>query len=85
MQHGPRGWLRVTLPYSPGTTWIAPLLAPSVRPIPMRLEILASHVPLDLVAEEIDVALRLGVLPDSDLIARRPGSFPTGVMPAPPT
>ncbi len=55
LQHGPRGWLRVTLPYSFGTTWIAPLLAAFRAAYPeVRLEILASHVPLDLVAEEID-------------------------------
>jgi DNA-binding transcriptional LysR family regulator len=84
LQHGPRGWLRVTLPYSFGTTWIAPLLAAFRAAYPeVRLEILASHVPLDLVAEEIDVALRLGVLPDSDLIARQLGSFPTGVYASP--
>ncbi|PLP99845.1 LysR family transcriptional regulator [Cupriavidus pauculus] len=84
LQAGPRGWLRVTLPYSFGTAWIAPLLADFRAAYPdVRLEILASHVPLDLVADEIDVALRLGVLPDSDLVARRLASFATGVYASP--
>ncbi|NOK53785.1 LysR family transcriptional regulator [Burkholderia thailandensis] len=84
LQSGPRGWLRVTLPYSFGTTWIAPLLAGFRQAYPdVRLEILASHVPLDLVADEIDIALRLGVLADSDLVARRLGSFATGVYASP--
>ena len=84
LQAGPRGWLRITLPYSFGVAWIAPLLADFRATYPdVRLEILASHVPLDLVADDIDVALRLGVLPDSDLVARRLGSFATGVYASP--
>jgi DNA-binding transcriptional LysR family regulator len=80
LQGGPRGWLKVTLPYSFGVTWVSPLLAGFRARYPeIRLEILASHAPLDLIAQEIDVALRLGVLPDSDLVARRLGSFATGV------
>ncbi|MBV4473974.1 LysR family transcriptional regulator [Pseudomonas botevensis] len=84
LRDGPRGWLRVTVPFSFGAHWFAPMLAGFRRAYPeIRLEILASHVPLDLVAEEIDVALRLGSLPDSSLIARRLASFPTGIFAAP--
>ncbi|WP_347558008.1 LysR substrate-binding domain-containing protein [Robbsia sp. KACC 23696] len=83
--HGkPRGWLRVTLPYSFGVAWIAPLIAGFRTRYPdVRLELLASHVPIDMYAEDMDVALRLGVLPDSTMIARRLGSFATGVYASP--
>ncbi|TEA80166.1 LysR family transcriptional regulator [Allopusillimonas ginsengisoli] len=84
LQSGPRGWLRVTLPYSWGISWIAPMLAGFRARYPdLRLEILASHAPLDLVKENLDVALRLGVLPDSSLIAVRLGTFPTGLYASP--
>ncbi|MDL5593837.1 LysR substrate-binding domain-containing protein [Bacillus subtilis] len=84
LRDGPRGWLRVTVPFSFGVSWFAPLLAGFRQAYPeIRLEILASHVPMDLVGEEIDVALRLGALPDSSLIARKLASFPTGIYAAP--
>ncbi|WP_246792305.1 LysR family transcriptional regulator [Burkholderia perseverans] len=80
----PAGWLRVTLPYSFGATWIAPLIAGFRTRYPeMRLEILATHVPLDLFEADVDVALRLGVPPDSSLVARRLGSFPTSIYASP--
>ncbi|CAG9248859.1 LysR family transcriptional regulator [Paraburkholderia unamae] len=80
----PGGWLRVTLPYSFGATWIAPLIAGFCTRYPdVRLDILATHVPLDLFDDEVDVALRLGALPDSSLVARRLGSFSTSVYASP--
>lgn len=76
----PGGWLRVTLPYSFGATWIAPLIAGFCARYPdVRIEIVATHVPLDLFGENVDVALRLGALPDSSLIAQRLGSFSTSL------
>jgi DNA-binding transcriptional LysR family regulator len=76
----PGGWLRVTLPFSFGATWISPLIAGFCSQYPdVRLDILATHVPLDLYEAEIDVALRLGSLPDSSLVARRLGSFSTSL------
>ncbi|WP_395805989.1 LysR substrate-binding domain-containing protein [Archangium minus] len=84
LQSGPRGWLRMTLPYSFGITWISPVLAGFRARYPeVRLEILASHTPLDLVKEELDMALRLGALPDSSLVARRLGAFATGMYASP--
>lgn len=84
LRDGPRGWLRVTVPYSFGVSWFAPLVAGFRQAYPeIKLEILASHVPLDLVGEEIDVALRLGALPDSSLVARRLASYATGIYAAP--
>ncbi|WP_116137491.1 LysR family transcriptional regulator [Trinickia diaoshuihuensis] len=76
----PGGWLRITLPFSFGATWISPLIAGFCSQYPdVRLDILATHVPLDLYDTEIDLALRLGSLPDSSLVARRLGSFSTAL------
>lgn len=84
LHSGPRGWLRLTLPYSFGITWISPALAGFRARYPeVRVEIVASHAPLDLVKEELDLALRLGALPDSSLVARRLGAFPTGLYASP--
>jgi DNA-binding transcriptional LysR family regulator len=84
LRDGPRGWLRVTMPYSFGVSWFAPLL-PGFRAIypDVRLEIVASHATLDLVDAEIDIALRLGELPDSSLVARRLASFPSSMFASP--
>lgn len=84
LRDGPRGWLRVTMPYSFGVEWFAPLLPGFRARYPdVRLEIVASHATLDLVRDEIDVALRLGELPDSSLVARKLASFPSGVFASP--
>jgi DNA-binding transcriptional LysR family regulator len=84
LRDGPRGWLRVTMPYSFGVSWFAPLLPGFRANYPdVKLEILASHATLDLVEDEIDIALRLGELPDSSLVARRLASFPSGTFASP--
>jgi len=80
LQGGPRGWLRFTTPYSIGIDKIAPLLGEFHAQYPeIRVEMLLSNEPLDLIGGEIDVALRLGNLPDSNLVARRLGVLRTQV------
>jgi DNA-binding transcriptional LysR family regulator len=75
LQDGPRGWLRVAASYEIGTELIAPLRGELRRRYPeMRLEIVLeafNSSPLDLIEQEIDVAIRVGKLPDSNLAARR--------------
>src|SRR5688572_16979497 len=84
LQGGPRGWLRITAPYSVGITWIAPLLGEfHARHPEVRVEMLLSNESLDLIAKEIDVALRVGNLPDSSLQARRLAVFRTQVYASP--
>ncbi|TWT22338.1 LysR family transcriptional regulator [Luteimonas marina] len=81
LQAGPRGWLRFTAPYSIGIDKIAPLLGEfHMRHPEVRVEMMLSNEPVDLIAGEIDVALRLGPLPDSSLVARRLGSLRTQVF-----
>src|SRR4029453_12743263 len=72
LQSGPRGGLRITPPYLLGTPWIAPFLGEfHARHPEVRIEMVLSNEPLDLIEKEIDVALRVGNLPDSNLVARR--------------
>lgn len=80
LQAGPRGWLRFTAPYSIGIDKIAPLLGEFHARYPeIRVEMLLNNDSLDLIGEEIDVAIRLGELPDSNLVARRLGVLHTQV------
>src|SRR6476659_530227 len=84
LQSGPRGWLRFTAPYSIGITWIAPLLGEfHARHPEVRVEMVLNNEPLDLIDKEIDVALRIGNLPDSSLVARRLAVFRTQVYASP--
>jgi LysR family transcriptional regulator for bpeEF and oprC len=68
----PRGWLRFTAPYSLGTDAITPLLPEFMARYPdVRVEMFLSNDKLDLVATDMDLALRVGALPDSTLSARK--------------
>jgi DNA-binding transcriptional LysR family regulator len=84
LQSGPRGWLRVTTTHSLGTTWIAPLLGEFRTRYPdVRVELLLSNEQLDVIAGEIDVALRVGALADSNLVARKLSVLRTAVYTTP--
>lgn len=66
------GLLRIAAPLSFGATHIAPVLAElALRHPRLRLYTSYSDRRVDLIAERFDVAIRLGSLPDSSLIARR--------------
>ena len=68
------GQLRIAAPLSFGTTHLAPVLAKLARRHPL-LHVLASYNDrfVDLVGEGFDCAVRVGYLPDSNLIARHIG------------
>ncbi|MER9211455.1 LysR family transcriptional regulator [Mesorhizobium sp. M0663] len=69
---GPRGVLRLALPGSFGRMWIGPLLPQFLTEFPdVRIEAEFSNRFVDLVAENFDVAVRLGALQDSRLVARK--------------
>ncbi|WP_447751071.1 LysR family transcriptional regulator [Sphingopyxis fribergensis] len=69
-----RGRLRVTAPLSFGPTHFAPVLAEMALRHP-ALHIHTSYTDrfVDLIAEGFDCAIRVGKLPDSNLIARKVG------------
>ncbi|CAN7441909.1 LysR family transcriptional regulator [Mesorhizobium sp. LjRoot246] len=69
---GPRGLLRLALPGTFGRMWIGPLLPQFLAEFPdVRIEAEFSNRFTDLVAENFDVAVRLGALEDSRLVARK--------------
>lgn len=73
----PGGLLRVSLPVDFGTIYLAPLIAEFSRRYPgISFEFDLTPRRVDLVAEPFDVAIRMGELADSHLIARRLARLP---------
>ncbi len=80
----PQGLLRVSLPVTFGRRWIAPLFPAFLREHPkIRIDARFSDRYVDVVAEGFDVAIRVGALLDSSLIARQIASFRTLLYAAP--
>lgn len=72
----PMGLLRIAAPTDYGASNIAPVAAEFVKVHPAcTVDLMLSDTRLDLVAQQIDVAIRVGWLDDSSLQARRIGSF----------
>nr|WP_314740517.1 LysR family transcriptional regulator [uncultured Haemophilus sp.] len=68
----PQGKLRITFPTDYGACKIAPLLADFARRYPkIELELYATDHFIDLLAEPVDLAVRLGRVEDDRLIARK--------------
>ncbi|ANL33884.1 LysR family transcriptional regulator protein [Rhizobium phaseoli] len=69
-----RGRLRVAAPLSFGPTHFAPVLAQMARRHP-QLHVYSCYTDrfVDLITEGFDCAIRVGYLPDSNLVARRVG------------
>lgn len=80
----PRGRLRIAAPGTFGRMWLVPLLAEFIHLYPaVTLDVSFSNRFVDLIGEGFDVAVRLGVLPDSRLIARKIGNRRRLVFAAP--
>jgi DNA-binding transcriptional LysR family regulator len=72
----PKGVLRLTAPYDYGTSVVVPLVTAFTARYPAcKIELNLTDETLDLVAGNIDLAIRVGWLTDSSLQARRIGSF----------
>jgi DNA-binding transcriptional LysR family regulator len=68
----PRGLLTVTAPSVFGRRWVAPVAIDFLAQYPLlELDLHLSDEVVDLTARRVDVAIRMGSLPDSDLIATR--------------
>jgi DNA-binding transcriptional LysR family regulator len=73
-QDMPSGRLRVTAPTDFGARFIAPVLSQMAQEFPnLSVDFRLGSAQADLLAEGIDVAIRIGQLTDSTLIARRIG------------
>ncbi|WP_428488355.1 LysR substrate-binding domain-containing protein [Rhodopila sp.] len=71
MQSKPRGLLRVTTSMTLGTTVMPGMIAAYLRRhSEVQVDLVLQDQRLDLLADELDVAVRAGTLPDSGLIAR---------------
>ncbi len=78
------GLLRVTAPANFGRKVVAPLVPPLLAAHPrLRVELLLTDGVVDIVAEGIDLAVRIARLRDSALIARRLAESPVVLCAAP--
>ncbi|WP_282604848.1 LysR family transcriptional regulator [Pelagibius sp. Alg239-R121] len=68
----PRGTLKLALPAAFGKLHVAPVLAGYLQRYPdMRIDLNLNDRLIDILAEGMDLAIRIGDLSDSSLIARR--------------
>jgi DNA-binding transcriptional LysR family regulator len=68
----PRGVVGLAVPMSFGTRWVAPILPDFFRQYPdIAVNLHLSDEKVDLIGNGFDAALRIGVLEDSSLVARR--------------
>lgn len=78
------GVLRVSVPWRYARMHLAPLVAKFIHAYPdMRVELVSCDDWVDLVKEGFDVAVRLGRLRDSNLIARKLGQQAFAVVASP--
>lgn len=72
MSARPRGLVRLAVPMSFGLRWVAPLMPAFFRDYPdVQVDLHLSDATVDLVGQGFDCALRIAVLPDSSLVARK--------------
>ena len=68
----PTGLLSVTVPAAFGRRHVVPMMAAFLQKYPkIAVEMHVSDQTVDLLAQRVDVAIRIGVLPDSNLVATR--------------
>jgi DNA-binding transcriptional LysR family regulator len=80
-----RGRLRIAAPLSFGPTHLAPVLAQLAKRHPLlQVHTSFSDRFVDIVGEGFDAAVRVGYLPDSNLIARRIGPIRARLVASPP-
>jgi DNA-binding transcriptional LysR family regulator len=79
-----KGRLRIAAPLSYGLSVLRPILSQFIRDHPdLKVEIDFSDRKIDLVEDGFDIALRIGVLTDSSLIARKVTSVSHSVAASP--
>ena len=84
LSEAPRGRLKITAPVSFSIKHLGPLLAGFLRRYPeVALDLELNDRRVDLVEEGFDLAIRIGVLDDSSLIARKLAPSPLLLCAAP--
>lgn len=71
MRAAPRGVIKATAPVSFGAQWLSPAITDYLARYPdVTVDLNLNDRTLDLVEEGFDIAVRIGPLPDSTLVAR---------------
>jgi len=77
----PSGRLRIAAPVDFGARFVTPVLSSLQERYPdLSIELMLGSSFLDLVEQGVDVAVRIGNLPDSSLIAKRLGTVPRVIV-----
>lgn len=83
-QMEPQGLLRITAPKDLGERLLPDVVSPFLKKFKkVKLEILLEERTVDLVAEGVDLAIRVGRLEDSSLIAKKLGAIYFAAMATP--
>ncbi|RZI45040.1 LysR family transcriptional regulator [Herbaspirillum sp. HC18] len=72
LNENPRGTLRVTMPVSFGILHMGPVISEYMKQYPeVKVDILLTDRRVDLLEEGLDMAIRIGALSESELVAKR--------------